>query len=361
MDYKQILEDLELRKTRKESGLFNSLLSPFSSLGNKFPGLERGLYYLFTANSGIGKTKFSKYFFILSSYKFCKQNNIPIHIKYFALEETESDFWLSIAITLLKDLKIYVDVQQVKSAGEKTLTKEVLEGLKKIQPLIDEMMESIEVIDHIFNPYGIYKHVQEWADTKVGKLVVDNNFKTTYKLNNPEQYTIIVTDHISLLQPEKDRETGEIMTLHKTMSKFSQNYCLKGFCKRYNFIVVNIQQQEAAKEKLQFSFGGESIEQKLEPSLDGCADNKLCTREADIVLGLFAPVRYEIQEYRGYDITQLRDGYRALKFLKDRHYGLANTYVHLFMDGARNTFGELPNPKNMSKEYYSQLVTKYNL
>jgi hypothetical protein len=65
---------------------------------------------------------------------------------------------------------------------------------------------------------------------------------------------------------------------------------------------------------------------------------------ADIVLGLFAPARYSIDYYRGYDIKKLGDSYRALKILKDRHYGCANKYVHLKFKGAVNNFSELPKP-----------------
>lgn len=83
-------------------------------------------------------------------------------------------------------------------------------------------------------------------------------------------------------------------------------------------------------------------------------DNKM----ADLVLGLFAPTRYEIADYRGYNINKMRDSYRSLIFLKDRNYGLANNYVHLYFNGATNIFKELPTKEQMNDEIYDLIINK---
>lgn len=170
-----------------------------------------------------------------------------------------------------------------------------------------------------------------------------------YKYNDPNLYVFVVTDHISLLQAEK--VDGVKQTLHEAIGHYSKEYCLKGFCKRYKCIVINVQQQSAEKEKQEF-YKGESIEQKLEPSLDGLANNKETQREADLILGLFAPARYNIKKYRDYDIDILRDRFRCLIFLKDRHYGLANMYLPLYFDGRTNLFEELPRANEINYEKY---------
>lgn len=358
--YDNIVNRIESKRERRLEGKYNSIISPFKNFNKRFPGLEKGKYIIFTASSGIGKTKFSKYFFVLSVYKFCKDNNIPLSIKYFALEETSDNFWLGIMATLISEkFKIRVTTNNFDSLGEYILDIDLLNKLKDehVSLQIKEMMECIEVIDDISNPYGIFKNVKtsleaEGTYEKVG-------FKSTYIPKDKEKYWLIITDHISLLTPEKDYDTGEKMNKWDSINKFSQEYCLKGFCKKWNCITVNIQQQEASKEKQQFTNKGETIESKLEPSLDGLADNKLTQRDADLVLGLFAPDRYKIENYRGYDITRLKDNYRSLIILKDRHYGLANGYVHLLMDGAINNFYQLPDKNNMSDTIYKEISKKY--
>lgn len=79
---------------------------------------------------------------------------------------------------------------------------------------------------------------------------------------------------------------------------------------------------------------------------------------ADLVLGLFAPTRYEISDYRGYNINKMKDSYRSLIFLKDRNYGLANNYVHLYFNGATNTFKELPIKEQMTDDIYNKIISK---
>ena len=142
------------------------------------------------------------------------------------------------------------------------------------------------------------------------------------------------------------------MNLHQAMSKFSNDYCLtmRDF---YKCSVVNIQQQEAAKEKQEY-YKGQSIESKLEPSLDGLGDNKLTQRDANEVLGLFAPDRYEIKFHRGYNILRMQDNYRALIILKSRD-GEANARIGLYFNGKINQFEELP-----SKEEFERDNTLYD-
>jgi hypothetical protein len=86
---------------------------------------------------------------------------------------------------------------------------------------------------------------------------------------------------------------------------------------------------------------GGSIDEKLEPSLDGLADCKLTARDADVVIGLFAPDRYQIDNYENYDIRVFQDYFRMLLFLKTRD-GEANMRTALFFDGMVGDFKELP-------------------
>ena len=62
-----------------------------------------------------------------------------------------------------------------------------------------------------------------------------------------------------------------------------------------------------------------------------------------VVLGLFAPERYRIESYMGYDIKIMGDAFRGLILLKNR-VGRPNLRKGLYFDGATNTFRELPEP-----------------
>ena len=96
----------------------------------------------------------------------------------------------------------------------------------------------------------------------------------------------------------------EKLNLKETIEKHSDNN--KYLRNRYGLTAVDVQQQMAAKEEQQFTMmSGKTIVSKLEPSLDGLAESKLTQRKANIVLGLFSPERFELEEHAGYNIKRL--------------------------------------------------------
>lgn len=311
-----------------------------------------------------GKTKAAKFFCVNSVYNFIKANpRIKAKIFYFALEESKKNFWYSIMSSLLAErYNIKISPQMLASLGNYTLDREILGYIEKVQHDINDMEKYIDVIDNVFNPYGIYRHVHSYFENpNIGhfekiKFTTGEVVNGDFIYNDEDQYVFVITDHISLLVPEQNNTIMPQRTLHEAMDYFSKEYCLKQMAKRLKCVVINVQQQSADKEKQEF-YKGQSIEKKLEPSLDGLADNKLCQRDADLILGLFAPARYELSTYRGYNITKLKDKYRCLIFLKDRHFGLANNYVNLYFDGSVNTFKELPLPQDMTEEIYEKIKT----
>jgi replicative DNA helicase len=344
--FKKIYGTIQKNKQLKREGKVTTITPPFPRLAKVYPGWDKGMYTILTASSGIGKTKFTKFMTVMSVFRFIKLNpEVKVKVKYFALEETEEDFWLSfLSMLLYQKYSISISVPELKSKGEHTISDDVEAKVLECEKLVDEIEEHVEVIDYIFNGFGIYKHVREFFEnpaigSNITKLDKDGKPITIgYKHNFPDTYYFVVVDQINLLIP--DTIGGVKQNDWEAMSYFSKEYVLKGFCKRYNCVAVILQQQEAAKEKAEY-YKGEIIIEKLEPSLDGLGNNKETQRDADLVIGLFAPDRYGLKEHRGYDITKLGDRYRSLKFLKDRHYGLANVYVPLQFDGASSTFIEM--------------------
>jgi len=358
-----LYEKIKNNQQLKKEGKSTTISPPFPRLAEKYPGWEKGKFTIITANSGIGKTKLCKYLTIIHIYNFIKVNpDIKARIKYFALEETEDEFWLSfISSMLYEEFNIILSTAQLKSLGNYIISDEHLLRVKECEKVVDELSNYVEVIDYIHNGFGIYKNVREYFENpEIGENITKKDKEGRdivigYKHNFPDTYYFVVVDSINLLSPES--RDGIKMDLWNSMGHFSKEYALKGFCKRYNCVTVILQQQEAAKERKDF-YKGEINEEKIEPSLDGLANNKEIQREADLVLGIFAPNRYNIEEYRGYDIRKLGDKVRFIKFLKDRHYGLANAYVPLYFDGATGFFKELPKKENMTNEIYDKINNK---
>jgi hypothetical protein len=123
------------------------------------------------------------------------------------------------------------------------------------------------------------------------------------------------------------------------MDKLSE-YLAKYLRNRYCFSPVVIQQQ---------SFEGEGNEafklNKVRPSVAGLGDTKYTSRDSNVVLGLFSPVRFGIETYLGYDIKKFKDNIRFLEVIVNRD-GNMGGILPLYFDGATCTFAELPKPND---------------
>ena len=117
---------------------------------------------------------------------------------------------------------------------------------------------------------------------------------------------------------------------------------------KLGWITALVQQQVSSKEAIEVNMRGDTVEQKLEPSLDGLAFVKTTQQAATIVLGIFAPNRYKIPNHHGYDITKLDDFYRTIHLLKHRN-GVSSKTFPMFFDGSDETFKDLPKVNSTSK------------
>lgn len=232
---------------------------------------------------------------------------------------------------------------------DRTLPEHILKIIKKYEEYFNKIEEIVEFIDDIRTPYGIYAIVRDYALAN-GKIHMRNvkigdelkEVEDYYEPNDPEEYVMIMIDHIGLISTQKNYDTGLPMTLHESIGKLSSDYLIK-LRNRFGYIPVVIQQQAQSQESVE-----NKKHNRLKPSLDGLGDNKTTQRDANIILGLFSPFRHEIPDYMGYDVRFFKDNIRFLEILGGRDGG-GGTTCPLYFDGAVNYFKELPLPNESSK------------
>ncbi len=360
------MEEIHQNRLKRLSGLVTTIPFGLPRFEEFVPGVQKKNYTILTASSGIGKSKLCKYLYVIQVVNFVLANpqmGIKLKIFYFCLEESKKAFVQSIkAYKLWEQFGKRVDVKKMRSMGNHILDEETEAQLQSLEEWFEKFEEIVEVIDWIRKPYPIFVHVRDYMEEngtwtyKEIPVTVDGKVETKRVKNfftphHSDHYTLVITDHLSLLQPEKNMK-GK----HEAINTYSSEYCLT-LRDKYYCTIVNVQQQMAEQEKKQFTYKGQSIDSKLEPTLDGLADCKLTQRDADEVIGLFAPDRYEIDEHRGYNIAILEDNYRSLSVLKMRD-GMPNTRIGLFFDGAVNYIQELPKKTDMNVNIYNELLTR---
>lgn len=325
---------------------FNCIPLKFDRLTNIVPGIMQKTYYCVTANSGIGKSQFTDCIFLYDAYDFVKDNpdlGIKLKIEYWSLEmDAETKYIQGVSRRLKMKYNLNVGYNDILSMSKNRISQEVVDKIKECRDYFLELQDILTIHDNPMNPYGIYKRLYKLAeelgtihkikkiDEKTGELV---EFFSHYTPHNSNTYLINITDHLALLEMEKDAGSTKL-----AMEKHSKN--MRRIRNMFGFIPVDVQQQGAETEKQEYYKGG-SIESKLVPSLSGLGDSKLTARNFDIVFGIFAPDRYEINSWGGYDIKLMKDFYRALYILKYR-FGTPNVFTNCYFNGESNIIRELP-------------------
>jgi hypothetical protein len=349
--FSRVYDNIVKKRERILSGKINCIPWGLPRFQKECPGIEQGKYYLITAQSKGAKTQLTDWLFVYNTIQqiIDKGLNIKLKIFYITLEMSKEEKMLSCFSNILYIKEgIRIAPVDLKSTSEdKPLSEETLNVISRYKEYFDKIEEIVEFIDDTRNPTGIYNLVRDYAlangtihyrniDIK-GTLVQVEDY---YEPNNPDEYVMVIIDHVSLISPEK--RNGQQLSLHESISLLSSEYLIK-LRNRFNYIPVLVQQQALA---------GENIEHKkmgsLKPSPANLADNKLTIRDCNIALGVFSPFKNEMQDYYGYDITKLKDNCRFMEIMVSRDGG-GGTVCPLYFDGATNFFSELPLPKETER------------
>lgn len=364
----RIISTLVDRRNRIFNGKINCIPCPFKRFETVFPGIEQGCYYLVSGATKAGKTQLANYMFLYNTvlYSYYHPETIKAKIFYFPLEETPEAITLRFMAFLLNhitDGQIRISPTDLKSTNKnKPLPENVLDVMNSetFVSIMDFYEKCVDFEDQR-NPTGIWKVVKNYAE---------NNGKTVYKTvkvkdelgqeverkkfdyyvpNNPDEYVIIITDHVSLLESERG------MDLRQTINKYSEYMII--FRNRYNYIPVCVQQQSTETNNLD-AFKSN----KIRPTVSGLSDSKYTAKDCNIMLGITNPYSFEMSNYQKYDITKLKGKARFLEVVINRN-GEANNICPLFFDGAINNFTELPLPDDTASlnKVYNYINPKKNI
>ena len=352
----RVIKGLEERRNNIINGNINSIPSPFKRFSNDFVGIEQGQYIVVTAPTKGSKSQFTNFMYVFTPilYAYNNPDKIDLKIIYFTLEENADRIvqrFMSFLLNYLSKGEIRISPRDLRStSNDKPLPEEIINLLKSKEytEILEFFENTVDFISDGCNPTGMYKICRDYALSQ-GKVITkkvqygEEEFDKfdSYIPNNPKLYKIIITDHIALIEKERG------FTDKQTIDKWSE-YEVKYLRNRYGFTCVDIQQQ---------AFEGEGIEAqklgKIEGSIGSLGDSKYTARNANLVLGLFSPFKFELPQYKGYDITKFKDNIRFLKVYVNRD-GEMGGVCPLFFDGAVCDFRELPRPEdndNITKIY----------
>ena len=283
--YKEVIEKLEDNRTARLEGRQIAIPWELDRLSSVLPGITKKSYVGITGASKSAKSQMCDYLDLYQPIEWLLNNpdsRTKIKIIYFSLEiSKENKMIAAMSYLLFKEHDVIVSPQDLQSLFSGKILDERILNLcksKKFQQWFAVFDEVVDFYDDIRSGYSMYNLVKTYAEAN-GKYtyktidwtnddgsVTKKNVIDSYKANDPDEYVIVITDHLALLQPSAGK------SLHQAMGEYSSEYCLK-MRDRFGYTIVDVIQQAMAGEDLQFTNKGVAITDKLHPSVANLGDN----------------------------------------------------------------------------------------
>ena len=361
---RQTLQNLKKRRENQIQGKINCIQNPIKALVEDFPGIEQEEYIIVTGAQKTAKSQFTSWMFIYTPilYAYEHPDIVRVKIFYAPLEESKEKVimrFMRYLMFMRSGRRLRVTHHELNSTlAGRPVDEGILELLEteEYQKILNFFEENVIFVDAT-NPTGIYKTLVKYADEHgkriFKKVTVVNEFGEEdtidifdhYEPDDPDEYVIVVTDHVGLLKEESGLDK------RNTIKKWS-SYCME-IRDRYRYIPVNVQQQSTETlDKEAFKLN------RIRPTPAGLADCKDTRYDCNVMIGLTNPYAMDVKSYLGYDITRLRDHQRFVEIMLSRD-GTANSVKAMYFDGAVSFFAEMKNP---SSEGFADFMNQiYNL
>ena len=330
---------------RGKLGLNVGLDNNLDGLNKYLYGMHRGRYYLVGADSGVGKTTFVDYGFVLNAWYAAKKANKRLHIFYYSFEISKvekTSRWISFMV--YKQFGKIIPSEYIMNRIEGVpLTEEDAKMVEAVFPLVEEIMRDIQFVEDPIHPTFIFQTLIDHHFDHIGKVEraepTEEQRKQkrkgriisyTPKPDHMDDMTLVVVDHVALTLSEKGMSTKE--TIDRLSSYFVQLRNLFGAT------IVVVQQfnsdLQTFNRNMQLRSRGASI---ILPQKLDFGDSKYTYRDADVVIGLVKPAQFDLDTFFDVDIKLFREYYISASLMKNR-YGSDNHMFDYFVNPIVGSF-----------------------
>lgn len=342
----KFLDYVDQGRLGRNEGLHNC----FDSFNKYLYNTQRATYYAIGGMPGSGKSGFVDDNFILSPYMFYKKRDGKVNAKWFYYSFEISYMakrakWT--AYKLWADYKLNVDSSYILSKGGNRISQEVYDKVVEVDQFMDELFDHIVFIQDPENPTGVYNTLFKYAENN-GTIHYENfvnpdgssgKRKIGYTPNNPDEHVLAIVDHVGLSKKERGFDTKQ------NIDKLSEYMITVRNILQYTPILVcQFNKGLSGIERLKLAHSGKL---DLAPILEDFKDTGNIGQDCNVALGVFNPVKYDLQDYAGYDLTRMPDSFRSIHLMKNRD-GQEYVVKAMHFAGGTGRFRELPDA-NMFK------------
>ena len=319
--YEETIKDIEEKRARKQQKLFNGVPFSLPRYRKYFDTFEKGTYMGIVANSGVGKSRFLRHL-IYHIVDFAIANRYMVKILYFAMEDEKKQI----------NKRIIAHYLYVKYGV--SLSQQYLNSID--EPLPDKYLQLIKNDEPFWKLFESIVWIINDANTPNEILRICNNIHEKY---GKTHHLFACLDNLAnvVADPSDENEWSAIRRL-------SRNICRLHLCKTLGYTVIALVQADIDTEKGTFKNVGSKGLINIEPNSASLGGTKVIIRDFYILLGLFSPHKYEIEQYPysgAYNVKVLRNKLLSLLCLKNNN-GECAPRLCLNFDGKNEVITELP-------------------
>jgi hypothetical protein len=350
--YQSTLNNIVQKAENKKSGKFNGIPFPYPRFRQYIPSIDPEQVIGITSFTGAGKSKFLRYNFVTYPYEFALLNNYKLEIDYYALEDSAEKVFKNILCNYLYTKhKEKISLYDLDSRF-KELPSYILKKINEGEKYLSDFNNKVRIKDTFTTPFEIKRDTFTTAE-KLGEIVTEqfslDSGKTAKKVvgfkPKDDTHWMILCDNLNNID-----KGGMFRDNKEAMDHFVQKDCRLIYSKFFKATCVIVHQQSLEAERQQFTNSGNSILEKVKPSLANLGGTKEVVRSYHTVFSLFTPHRFKIEDYKKYDTKLMGNNFREMEVLKHNDSLTDNGAVGMYFDGAPEIFRELPHPEKNPEE-----------
>lgn len=296
--------------------------------------------FIITHNSA--KTTLVNQAFVMSPWEYCIKNGIPIKIIVFSMERsvifTHAKQFVA---KLFKDKGLLIDLPVLLGwYKNKKLSPKEADLIDEYESYFDRMDENIDVYEGQKTPEEMQEIIEKYAEANGD--YIDIKGKVKYVPNNPQEYVLIISDHLGLTKKGKRKSKKEAIDDY---IEYQQEFRdMNG----YTFINVSQVNRDLSK-------GGRDV---FEPHLDHLKESGNIAEASDLVLSIFDPIRFNTQDINYGDVSKFRCPNTGHKFFRNigilkNSYGIDGASIGTVFMGQTGILKTLPKAKELNETWES--------
>lgn len=227
------------------------------------------------------------------------------------------------------------------------------EYVKNSKTWLNSISEKLLIYDKSLNAASFYATIMDllhkWGEFSTS----EDGRRKIYTKSNPEQYVIVVVDHIGLCLPSSGNTKKQEIDLISQYAVTLREKCQVSF-----FVLQQENRNSANMDRRKMDM--------TECSAEDLKESGNCLNDCELCIGVYYPLKHKQRNHRGYPIIEengsfkgLRDRYRSLVLVKSR-LGISDRLIPVNFFGEIGYYKSFPKPESIS-DWTPYLTLPFNI